>query len=112
METTHLTLKVSRASDWSDNQPCEEAILRKYTRKDTRSAACPTKVPAYCGQSEWWYNQGTNHRVENGCIVRDFEDETYFVTFKTLMDLTSFIAKYGSCVVYTDSITIYDDYIE
>ncbi len=103
-----------------DVQPCEEAYLKAYIRIDERTVNSPSKITAYKNQPvDWWYSAGKNHRVENGHIVRDFDDKGWFVKLDTMEDLLKFTQKYGSVVIgqYWKNhsileIEIYDDWRE
>lgn len=100
-----------------DAKPCDEAFRKKYTRVDRRSTDDPTKILHYAGKDPaWWYEVGTNHRVENGNICRDFEDEGWFVSIGSLKALVAFREKYGPLVIEAGDgaavIEIYDDYRE
>lgn len=107
---------VRRTSGWDDKAPpCPEARKETYTRIDERTVNSPEKIP-----DGWrWFSGGRNHRVEHGHIMRDFDDEGWFIDIKTLDELMAFIDKYGSVVIepYFDNysimvIEIYDDYRE
>lgn len=78
--------------------PCEGAFKGKVTRVDTRTVDCPSKVPAYQGLTDWWYNEGTNHRVVNGKITRDLYDVVKW--FVEIPDLLEFVSKHGECSIY------------
>lgn len=62
---------VSRASTYRA-KPCEEAFKVKVQITDRRVVDDPMKIPVGKGSDgKWWYEEGANHRVENGNIVRD-----------------------------------------
>lgn len=112
---------VSRTSLWSDETaPCEEAKRVKVVRVDERTADDPAKIPSAKGKSEWWYEAGRNHRVENGRIRRDFDDNAWVINIRSLKDLVGFCRKHGNLVLSTVSwragdlaeIEIYDGYRE
>lgn len=116
-----MKFMVRRSSDILERRvPCEEARKEKYIRMDVRNASKPENISAYKGQDPaWWYSEGTNHRVVNRRIVRDFEDEAWFIELDTLEDLLNFKKKYGPLVIeqcsHNSAITvieIYDDYRE
>jgi hypothetical protein len=111
---------ISRTSVW-EGQPCEEATLEPYTRVDERTVDDPAKLPIGNPnqQTDWWFSEGKNHRVENGHIKRDFDDQTWFVEINSLEELTEFSKKYGALVFQQPwrnsefpSLEIYDDYRE
>jgi hypothetical protein len=114
-----MRVAVSRTTS-SEAQPCEEAYRAAYVRHDERNTDDPAKIPAKAGiDPQWWYAEGRNHRIENGHIIRDFDDEAWFMNLESLDDLLRFIAKYGDVVVgpwYSNEsilkVEIYDDYRE
>ena len=99
--------------------PCKEAYRRAYTRVDERTVDDPSKIQMLKRHPERWYSEGKNHRVENGHIKRDFDDEAWFIEVKDLDALNALPKKYGSIII-SDSretpnipaIEIYDDYRE
>ena len=107
------------SSCWNDDvPPCDEAFAFQYTRVDRRTIDDPMKNP-HIGKS--WYNSGSNHRVEDGMIARDFPDTGWAVKFNNMGEFLGFIDKYGECVVWWDKpdtketclhIEIYDTYRE
>jgi len=116
-----MKFHIDRTSKWENTEmPCEEAFKDTYTRVDIRTTDDPAAIHAYSGRTDWWYNEGQNHRVLNGHIARDYPDETgWFVNIDSLEDLLRFADKYGQLVIeetYGDpnlrSIEIYDTYRE
>lgn len=115
-----MKFMVTRTSVWDNDKPCDGAIKEKYIRIDTRNASKPEDVPAYKNSPEWWYSEGTNHRIINGYIARDFEDEAWFIEIFTLEELIKFKDSVGSPIILNDFIftngvlelEIYDDYRE
>lgn len=114
-----MKFKVSRTSVWHEERPCEEAYIDSYIYVDERCVDDPSKILAYGGNTDWWYSEGTNHRVVNGCICRDFVKQGYFVDIITLDDLLLFYKKYGEIIITglndetnITEIEIYDDYRE
>ena len=76
-------------------------------------------------KTKFWYNEfissGTNHREENGYIVRDYEREesVWEVEIESLNDIISLFKKYGDIIIeesiyfeYDFKIEIYDAYRE
>ena len=76
-------------------------------------------------KTEFWYNEfissGTNHREENGYIVRDCEivESVWEVEIESLNDILSIFKKYGDIIIeesiyseYDFTIEIYDAYRE
>lgn len=110
--------RIRRASNhYSGIQPCEEAKQKKYFHMNWKTSDDPAKVPFYKGETDWWYNEGTNHRVEDGVIVRDMERDGWFVEFNNLDELLAFVNREDEIIIeedrqYNYSIVIYDDYIE
>ena len=110
---------ISRASCWSDDQPCNEAVQEKLTFVDERHIDDPLKN-SYIGQA-WYTDEGYfNHRVENGHIKRDYYRNDWTITIDTLADLLALQDKYGHLILYNTTdciecpreIKIYDDYVE
>ena len=115
-----MKFHVSRTSLWDHEEPpCAEAFRDTYTRIDVRNTGDPAKIPAFKGKSAWWYEDGTNHRVEDGHIKRDFVDKDWFIELADMDALLAFMAAEGSLVIqpcwYNASeleIEIYDGYRE
>ncbi len=114
-----MKCNITRTSLWDEYvAPCEEAFLSTYTRRDVRNVDSPEKLSGSRSESQW-KEFGTNHRVENGCIVRDYENEKcWCVEITTLEALLEFSNKYGDLVIdknhrgYMPEIEIYDSYRE
>lgn len=70
----------------------------KGIRIDRRFTDDPAKIPFYKGNKEKaekdWYGTGKNHRIVNGRIERDFDDEFFIIEINTLEDLLNFQEKY------------------
>jgi hypothetical protein len=117
IEKFPLEVVIRRASVWDDSCPCEEAHKILCTFVDRRNVDDPMKNP-YIGSS--WYESGSNHRVENGGICRDFPDERWIIVFEDEKEMLNFIVKYSPVIVsmyeYSSipcpEIKIYDDYVE
>ena len=112
---------VTRTSSWDDDKsPCAGAVKEAYVRNDTRTAARPEDIPVYADNTAEWYGKGKNHRVEDGQIVRDFDDTAWFLTVANMEDLIGLIKLWGCpvivgpylCMGSLPSIEIYDDYRE
>lgn len=110
---------VSRTSMYGDDKPCDEASKMTYTRIDMRGADDPSKIPAYKENSSLWYDEGTNHRIVKGKIMRDFEETGWFIEINSLEELLEFQKKYGDLVLQHSmwneeipEIEIYDYYRE
>lgn len=105
---------VSRTS-FVEGPPVDGACKVSRTRVDRRSTDDPSKIPAYGGQSAWWFEKGSNHRIENGRICRDLGTEEVWVV--DIDDVLEFVKKHGQCVISIDfdgwpEIEVYDDYRE
>lgn len=111
----------------SNEKPCDGAEERIAVWVDRRDVADPREIPAFRDQDvSWWYGVGTNHRVENGKIVRNLDTETMWtVEVEDVAALMRFIDTYGKVVVSPASdshyecdgvvlpeIEIYDDWRE
>ena len=105
----------SRTSIWGDGQPCEEAFMINVINTDTRVVDDPSKLPLRrCADT--WYEEGTNHRVENGNIKRDMGIKKEWAV--EINNIPVFVKKHGeSCIINVNedgynTIEIYDDYRE
>ena len=115
-----MKFHVSRTSLYHEDPPCDEAFRDTYTRIDTRTTDDPGKVSSAKGKTAWWYDKGTNHRVENGQIKRDFPGESQWaIELSDLDALIAFMHKHGSLVIETHwddpdtvELEIYDNYRE
>lgn len=102
-----------------ESKPHEKAYLDTYIRVDTRSVDDPSKCH-YDFDRETWYTEGTNHRVENGFIMRDIKECAWYINFNTLEELIELKKEVGTELILSDSIyeenvfsiEIYDDYRE
>jgi hypothetical protein len=85
-------------NDYIPTSKYTESTKVKGYRIDRRCCDEPVKIPAYNGNKKKadadWYNEGKNHRVVNGYIERDFDDEFYIIEINTLEDLLNFQDKY------------------
>ena len=122
-----MEFMISRTSLYGadDRAPHERAYKKAYIRVDERTTDDPEKIPHEGGGR--WYKSGRNHRVENGHIMRDYDDEAWFIEIKDLDDLIQFTKTLGGGtlggtkeIVFGESywnnrmiqIEIYDDYRE
>lgn len=72
-----MEYKIRRTSGgYHGGKPHKDAYQRPYIYTDTRTTDDPAKVPMHLGKSEWWYEKGTNHRIEDGKIKRDLHKES------------------------------------
>ncbi len=110
-----MKFMIQRVSDYS-GQPCKEAVQETYTHVDERTFKTPDKLPR---GAEDWYSQGSNHRVENGHIKRDFVRQAWFIEIADLDHLLRFQDEFGDlvlCWFYGNEdirmLEIYDGYRE
>ena len=80
-------------------RPCDDAVLEKYMRIDRRTTNDPAKVPAYGGKTGWWYNTGVNHRIDNGRITREIEDEAWFLDIDQVPYFSHLAQLYGPITI-------------
>jgi len=89
-----------------DSEEVRESVKYEELRKvkgiwiDRRYASSPEDIPYYKGNKEWadkeWYGEGKNHRVTDGMIERDFEEEFSIIELNSLDDLLEFQRKYDT----------------
>ena len=113
---------VTRTSEWGEAvAPCVGAIQEEHVYIDRRTAARPEDIPAHRGKSDWWYGEGTNHRVEDGQIVRDKGTILdWVIDIPAMDDLLQFMADNGEVIIGQAhgrkqgllEIEIYDDWRE
>lgn len=70
-----MEYRIRRTSSYGSGKPHKDAYQRPYIYTDTRTTDDPAKIPAHLGKSDWWYEKGTNHRIEGGKIKRDLNKE-------------------------------------
>lgn len=106
---------VTKTSDWGDNQPCEESFDGEYIYIDERTVNDPSQLK-YKNAEKEWYGNGSNHRVENNHIKRDFNKNGWLLEVNSIEQLINFVNKYGDIVISnhfgTPEIEIYDTYRE
>ena len=65
---------------------------------DRRNTDSPEKIPYYQKHPDMikkdWYGTGKNHRVVNGKMEKDIEEDFYVIEMNSLEDLMSFQDKY------------------
>ena len=98
----------------SRDKPCKNAIKEKYIYTFELSIDDPNKNPFH---KESWYKTGINHRVENGHIKKDFEEEGWFLEINSLEELINLKEEVGEWLIIGEthnllSIEIYNDYRE
>lgn len=112
---------VSRTSIWGidpDQPPCPNAKIETLLVADIRTVSSPAKL----GSRTEWFERGQNHRVVEGCIVRDILTNVWTVE---IPDLHEFAREHGEIILsyYSDitgdgksiklfKVEIYDDYRE
>ena len=108
---------------WGDEEkPIDEAVLANrtlhYLNKRTVSSLKEAKTMRWYKE---WISSGSNHREENGYVVRDVEivDSVWEVEIESLNDIISLFKKYGDIIIkesiyleYDFTIEIYDTYRE
>jgi hypothetical protein len=117
-----MLFQVTRTSSWYDDKPYDKCIPIKLTIVDRRTFKTPEEHDARCAEhSSKWFDVGTNHRVENGFIVRDLDTkDVWGIEINSLEELMAFQAEVGEELIigtsYTDNkfplIEIYDSYRE
>lgn len=90
---------VDRTSSWHNEKPCKEAKRQSFTYLDHRT--CKTlKEARESGRIPEFFESGTNHREEDGMIVRDIGKIKYYtIELNSMDELTQFIDKYGEVVI-------------
>lgn len=80
------------------------AVRRGIVRVDVRTVDDPRKIPAYLGADPvWWYGEGTNHRVIDGRIARDFHEEAWTLEVRDAGALAALAQQEGCPVsIHTD----------
>jgi hypothetical protein len=114
-----MLFTITRTSLWNgDKPPCSGATVENYLHVDRRTTNDPAKIKRYGGKTEWWYSDGTDHRVERGQIARNLPRQRWIVEID---DIVAFAQKHGRLVVYAPddesiparpAIEIYDGYRE
>lgn len=75
-----------------DNNKYTEFKKVKGIRIDRRTV----DMPDYKSERDSWCEIGQNHRVENGMITREFDNEFFVIELNSLEDLLKFQDKYGT----------------
>lgn len=104
------------------NIPHEKCILIKLKLVDKHKFLTPElydkNKPSNCKK---WFDDGTNHRTEDDCIVRDLEEkEVWGIEINSLEELLEFVNEVDHEVIIsrslvdckTPSLEIYDDWRE
>lgn len=117
-DTVFIVTRTSHSSLFDSNKPpVPEAFVGTWSRTDSRTVDDPKKLPINHGTDGDWYKRGTNHRIVDGCIARDFAEPCWFVRIGDLAELLDFCDRYGEVVLSTDedeppTLEIYDSYRE
>ena len=82
-------------TNYTLEKPFEQCQLVKGYYVDTRNADCPSKIPAHKGETDWWYENGENHRIVDGHICKDFKEEFYVIDINTISELLDLQKKVG-----------------
>lgn len=111
----NLYLCSRTSTSMSDEKPCDAARSVRIPRVDVRGVDDPRKIPENAGTEGDWYRRGTNHRVENGRIMRDLGELSVWAV--EVPDIQAFVTEHGPCVISRRwdgffEIEIYDDYRE
>lgn len=79
-----MEYRIKRTSLWgNEHQPHPKAYPKKYLRVDERTVASPDDLrDGWCKKD--WFARGINHRIENGHICRDFEEDGWFIEIENL----------------------------
>lgn len=117
-----MLFQITRTSMWDDKKPYDECVPITLTMVDRRVFRTPEEHDkALAKHGGKWLEVGTNHRLENGRIVRDLgTKDVWGIEINSIEELMSFKQKVNSALVigtsYTDGSTpmieIYDDYRE
>jgi hypothetical protein len=115
-----MKFQISRTSVWN-GKPCDDAKKETLTRLDWRTFKSLDEVRKAAYAGVYWLEEGSNHREENGMVVRELEQEVWTIEINSLEELLNLSDSYGPLVFesatneYKPSlgrIEIYDDYRE
>jgi hypothetical protein len=74
-----------------EDKPFMDCELKEITLVDERMVDDPSKVIYFCGETDWWYKEGTNHRIENGHIKRDLVKPGWCKEISSLEELLDIV---------------------
>ena len=106
-----MRFKVNRAS--GTEPPCKGAVLEKYTTEwklDLSKMKKNDRVHTLLKHSH--EQKGVNCKIENDWLIKEFEQESWFIEINSIEELMTLVEKEGHIVLASDEITIYDDYLE
>ena len=94
---------IHRTTDYpSKYPPCKGAYKHACWRIDEGPVDAPGRIRA-------WYGEGINHRVENGCIKRDFPDSHWAIDIDSLDALVALADAQGDIIVLKEHVFAYYD---
>lgn len=107
---------VERTSLWGDEEkPIDEAVLvnRTLHYQDRRNVTSLKEAKTRRWYKEW-ISSGSNHREENGYVVRDceVEESVWEVEIESLNDIIGIFKKYGDIIIMESTYSEYDFKIE
>lgn len=105
-----MEFKITRTSGYNEEQPCPTAYKKLAPVYDERTFKSFDEYDARFARDGVWLARGTNHCIlPNGNISRQLGmEERWFIKIKNLKELMAFVAEYGTLVVGSDEIEIYD----
>jgi len=95
-----MKFEIRKSSNWHE-KPCDEAMEETRPNLDVRRVDSPYRIwhTEEEVQKEW-YQHGTNHRSENGRILRNLPDTMYWtIEFQSLEELMAFQETYGEILI-------------
>lgn len=117
-----MLFQVTRTSSWYEDKPYDKCMQIKIAKVDKRTFRTPEEHDERCAKhSGKWFDRGTNHRVEDGFIVRDLGlTDVWAIEINSLEELLAFKEEVKHELVIgtsyvdhkTPMIEIYDDYRE
>lgn len=94
------------SAPYSTERPCPEAFSVDRIQTEQKLLPCVESIITG-GQSPWFQN-GENHRMENGVWVRDVRRPEWFIEFGCAQQMLEFVQKHGPCRIEPDRIVILD----
>lgn len=99
-----MEYRVSRDMTELHVKPCARAVRKRYVWKDHRSFSSPDYF--HEKNREEWFEEGENHRIENGHIVRDLVRMGWFISVDNLEELHTLFRE---CSLLSISLGTYGD---